>query len=73
MKLADKAKEYAEIECGEHADKIYPTSLSQTILDVAIEDYSQGYRQALEDFKAAIKVNPKLSPQKILEYLEKEI
>lgn len=73
MKLRDKAENHAIEECGAFIDEIYPTSVSQTLGDVAIEDFEAGYNTALKDFYEAIKANPKLSAKQILANLKKEI
>lgn len=73
MKLKDKALNYAKTECGININNLYPTSLSHTLGDVTIQDYSEGYNQGIKDLEQAIKANPKLTAKQILENLKKEI
>lgn len=61
MKLRYKAKSYSEEQ------NVFREN-HQTI-----PAFEKGYMTALQDFREAIKANPKLTAKQILEHLEKEI
>lgn len=65
MKLSDKAKDYAS--------KLHEKHILDCFIKFSARDFEKGYMTALQDFREAIKANPKLIPKQILEHLEKEI